>query len=60
MDVYAKSSMSHDQIKSKLNIGCDGIEIQLLGELVDPLTNKYTSIMLAIFDMHNFTLYFKY
>lgn len=56
MDVYAKSSMSHDQIKSKLNIGCDGIEIQLLGELVDPLTNKYTSINQA-FDLKQYKDY---
>lgn len=32
--IYAKASLSHDQIQTKLRIGCDGIEIQLLGELL--------------------------
>lgn len=32
--VLAKAALNHDQIKTKLNIGCDGIEVQLLGELL--------------------------
>lgn len=32
--IYAKASLSHEQIDVKNRIGCDGIEIQLLNELV--------------------------
>ena len=33
--IYAKSALEDSNIKSKVDIGCDGIEIQLLAELVD-------------------------
>lgn len=32
--IYAKASLTHEQIDVKLSIGCDGIEIQLLNELL--------------------------
>lgn len=35
-NVYAKSALKHDQIRVKEEIGCDGLEIQLLGELLGP------------------------
>ena len=34
--IIAKSALAQDQIKAKLNIGCDGIEIQLCNELLGP------------------------
>lgn len=40
-EVYAKSSLSEKHIQSKENIGCDGIEIQLLTELVDGKLGQY-------------------
>lgn len=35
--IYAKSALLEAQLDSKLNIGCDGIELQLLSELVKKL-----------------------
>ena len=32
-DVYAKAAIKHSQIKTKLDIGCDGIELQMLDEI---------------------------
>ena len=34
MEIYAKSTLSHDQINAKKAIGCDAIEIQLLDEFI--------------------------
>ena len=33
--IYAKSQLNSEKIKVKENIGCDGIEVQLLGELIE-------------------------
>lgn len=33
-EIYAKASLTHEQISTKEKIGCDGIEVQLLNELV--------------------------
>lgn len=33
--IYAKSSLTREQMDVKCSIGCDGLEIQLLGELVE-------------------------
>lgn len=41
MEIYAKSAMVESQIQNKENIGCDGIEIQLLDELVDGHIGSY-------------------
>ena len=35
MEIYAKAALDMRQIEVKQNIGCDGIEIQLLGELLE-------------------------
>lgn len=35
MKIFAKSAMNVEQIRSRHNAGCDGIEIQLLSELID-------------------------
>lgn len=34
MEIYAKAALDMRQIEVKQNIGCDGIELQLLGELL--------------------------
>lgn len=39
--IYAKAALTQDQIKSKLDIGCDGIEIQLLAELINGEVGHY-------------------
>lgn len=39
--IYAKAALQVDQIESKLSIGCDGIEIQLLTELVNGKLGDY-------------------
>lgn len=40
--IYAKASLTKEQIEDKMNIGCDGLEIQLLGELIGDRDNgKY-------------------
>lgn len=56
MDIYAKSILSRDQLDSKINIGCDGIEIQLTNELIDLHTTKYKTIYQA-FDLKQFNNY---
>ena len=41
MEIYAKSSLTESQMDTKLDIGCDGLEIQLLGELVNGEVGQY-------------------
>lgn len=40
-EIYAKSALVEKQLQSKEDIGCDGIEIQLLTELVDGKLGNY-------------------
>lgn len=40
-EIYAKAALSEDNILTKENIGCDGIEIQLLDELVNKKLGSY-------------------
>lgn len=43
-EIFAKASLTEEQISVKENIGCDGIEVQLLGEMiVDRKNGKYKS-----------------
>lgn len=39
--IYAKSALCKDQLACKASIGCDGIEIQLLSELVNGKIGSY-------------------
>lgn len=55
--IYAKSALTHDQIKTKLDIGCDGIEIQLLGELLGPEGNHHWLNASECFNLSEFTGY---
>ena len=41
MLIYAKSALKKKDIDTKIAIGCDGIEIQLLSELVDGKIGRY-------------------
>lgn len=41
-EIYAKSALIEEQLQSKENIGCDGIEIQLLAELIDGKSGSYS------------------
>ena len=41
MLIYAKSALKIKDIDTKIDIGCDGIEIQLLSELVDGRVGRY-------------------
>lgn len=34
-DINVKSALRHEQLAPKENVACDGIEVQLLGEMVD-------------------------
>lgn len=55
--IYAKSVLNHDQIQAKLNIGCDGIEIQLVGEL---FKDKDKHIYYDVNDVFNLSEFDKY
>lgn len=55
--IYAKSALTHDQIKTKLDIGCDGIEIQLLGELLGPEDSHHWLNASECFNLSEFTGY---
>lgn len=54
--IYAKSALSIGQLDVKKNIGCDGIEIQLLSELIDGRVGRYKS-MEDVFNMEDFNNY---
>lgn len=55
--IYAKAAMKHEQIKTKLSIGCDGIEIQLLNELIiNRLGGEYSKPE-DTFKLHEFDKY---
>lgn len=56
MLLYAKSALNKEQLDRKVEIGCDGIEIQLLSELVDGEIGKYKSAEEA-FDLPSFKDY---
>lgn len=43
MLLYAKSALNKEQLDGKVAIGCDGIEIQLLSELVNGTVGNYKS-----------------
>lgn len=51
--IYAKAALQHSQIDVKKRIGCDGIEIQLLGELVNGRVGNYYNAEQA-FDLDSF------
>lgn len=56
MLIYAKSALNKEQIDVKNNIGCDGIEIQLLGELVKEGLGSYYNIN-EVIDLSEFEDY---
>lgn len=41
MQILAKSALNKEELDCKINIGCDGIEIQLLTELIDGKFGRY-------------------
>lgn len=45
--------MTHEQIDAKKKIGCDGLEIQLLGELQRPSSNIFEIFSLKDFEKDN-------
>lgn len=56
MDIYAKSSLSKEQLDVKMKLGTDGIEIQLLGELVNGKLGDYLQAD-SVFDLDSFRGY---
>ena len=56
MEIFAKAAMLFNQIESKIKIGCDGIEIQLLDELVFKDGSNYYDIT-DIFTLDKFSHY---
>ena len=53
MKIYAKAALDRTQIDVKTKIGCDGIEIQLLDEIVDDYRGIYKNIY-SVFDLKQF------
>ena len=56
MQIYAKSAFKEKDMDVKVDIGCDGIEIQLLGELVNRESGKYFQAQ-KVFDLEKFIDY---
>ena len=56
MFLYAKSSLSKEQLDVKMDIGCDGVEIQLLSELVNGKLGCYLKAD-SVFDLDSFKDY---
>lgn len=54
--IYAKSALVKEQLDTKVNIGCDGIEIQLLSELIDGSVGHYKNVD-DVFDLDSFNSY---
>lgn len=55
--IYAKSTMSHEQINAKLKAGCDGIEIQLLDELYKDNNRHVYKKVEDVWDLSEFAKY---
>lgn len=55
--VLAKAALEHKAIQTKLNIGCDGIEIQLLGELLEKDANGEWKDLSDVFCLEEFKDY---
>ena len=56
MEIFAKSALKEEDIDVKMGIGCDGIEIQLLDELVDGEIGKYKKAD-DVFELSKFLKY---
>lgn len=56
MDIYAKSSLSKEQLDVKMKLGSDGVEIQLLSELVNGKLGDYLKAD-SVFDLDSFRDY---
>lgn len=56
MRIFAKSSLSKEQLDVKVGIGCDGVEMQLLSELVDGKIGRYFKAD-EVFDLSSFNNY---
>lgn len=56
MRIFAKSSLSKEQLDVKVGIGCDGVEVQLLSELVDGKIGRYFKAD-EVFDLSSFNNY---
>lgn len=54
--LYAKSSLSKEQLDVKMDIGCDGVEIQLLSELVNGKLGGYLKAD-SVLDLDSFKDY---
>lgn len=54
--ILAKSALSFAQLDPKVRIGCDGIEIQMLSELIDKETGIYKDVE-DVFDLDSFNDY---
>lgn len=55
--IYAKSSFTKEQMNVKCAIGCDGLEIQLLGELIEDRGNGEYVRPEEVFDLKAFENY---
>lgn len=55
-DVYAKAAIKHSQIKTKLDIGCDGIELQMLDEIYRDGLHEWRDIE-EVIDLSEFSSY---
>lgn len=51
IEIYAKGSLTHEQLDVKESIGCDGLEVQLLGELIKDRTKGHYYSPLEVFDL---------
>lgn len=55
--ILAKAALNHEQIKTKINIGCDGIEIQLLDEMLDKNDSRSWLDVHNVFNLEEFKTY---
>lgn len=55
-ELYAKSALNKEQLDTKVNIGYDGIEVQLLSELIDGSIGHYKNTE-DVFDLDSLKSY---
>lgn len=55
--IYAKSALKLQDINTKINIGTDGIEVQLLNELLHKDRRVFANAYEDIFRIHEFDIY---
>lgn len=56
-ELYAKGSLTHEQLSVKESIGCDGLEVQLLSELIQDRVNGLYHKATDVFNLEDLSIH---